>query len=371
MSATTRAPAPSQPTADVPRHAVAPVDFGAATLVLRLGHLSVRLRVRALVVGAALVAVVALTALVCLGLGDFKVSVPDVARALAGDGPEQIRTLILKWRLSRVVLAVLVGIALAVSGAIFQSLTRNPLGSPDIVGFSSGAYTGALFAIILVSAAQATVVAGAMIGGLATALVVYLLAYRRGVQGFRLIVVGIAVTAMLGSANTYLLLHTELWRAQLAAVWGAGSINGMDWSEVTAVGAVLVLALPVAAWLSRRLAALDLGDDAAAALGVRVEPTRLALVVVGVALVAVPSALTGPIQFVALAAPHIARRLTRGDGAQLAASALVGAALILVCDAVAQHLFAPVILPVGLVTIVLGGAYLTWLLTRQARKELS
>ena len=199
---------------------------------------------------------------------------------------------------------------------------------------------------------------------------VYLLAYRRGVQGFRLIVVGIAVTAMLGSVTTYLLTHTDLWRAQLAAIWGVGSINGMDWDEARPIALLVALCLPTVLLLGRRLSALDLGDDAAAGLGVRVELVRLSLVLFGVALVAVPSVLAGPIQFVALASLHIARALTRGTGALILPSALVGAFLLIGCDVIAQHVFAPMILPVGLVTIVLGGAYLCWLIARQARREL-
>ncbi len=344
--------------------------LGRGSLVWRAGPASARFRTRTAVVGLVLVALLLLTSPIALGMGSFQVSVPDVVRALFGQGPQAIQTLVVKWRLSRVVLALLIGVALGASGAVFQSLTRNPLGSPDIVGFGSGAYTGAVVAIILVDPSQASIVTGALIGGLLTAAAVYLLAYRQGVQGFRLIVVGIAVTAMLGSATTYLLLHTDLWRAQLAAIWGAGSINGMDWSEVRAVGALLLVSLPAVLVLGRRLSVLELGDDAAAGLGVRVEAVRLGLVLFGVALVAVPSALAGPIQFVALASPHIARALTRGAGAQVVPSALVGAVLMIGCDVIAQHLFAPMILPVGLVTIVLGGAYLTWLIARQARREL-
>lgn len=340
------------------------------SLVWRAGVASVRFRARTAGACVVLVALVVLIAVVALGLGSFQVSAPDVVRALFRQGPQAIQTLVVKWRLSRVVLALLIGVALGASGAVFQSLTRNPLGSPDIVGFSSGAYAGAVVAIILVDLNQASVVTGALIGGLLTAAVVYLLAYRQGVQGFRLIVVGIAVTAMLGSATTYLLVHTDLWRAQLAAIWGAGSINGMDWDEVRAIGVLLLVSLPAVLLLSRRLSILELGDDAAAGLGVRVEAVRLGLVLFGVALIAVPSALAGPIQFVALASPHIARALTRGTGALVVPSALVGAFLMIGCDVIAQHLFAPMILPVGLVTIVLGGGYLTWLIARQTRREL-
>ena len=348
-----------------------PPDFGCRVVVLRAAGLSGRLHFRVVVVGLLITGPLVLAGLVALGLGDFQVSVPDVVRALLGQGPQQIQTLVVDWRLSRVVLAVLIGIALGISGAIFQSLTRNPLGSPDVIGFSSGAYTGTLVAMIFIGTSQKSMVAGGLIGGIATALAVYLLAYKRGVHGFRLIVVGIAVTAMLGSLNVYLLLHTELWRAQMAAVWGAGSINGLDWSEVRAMALTLLVVVPFTLGLSRRMEVVEMGDDAAAALGVHVERVRLALVILGVILVAVPTTVAGPITFVALAAPHLARRLTRGSGVQLLPSAAMGAALMVVCDLVALHAFAPVILPAGLVTVVLGGAYLAWLIAANRRKEIA
>ena len=347
------------------------VDFGRRTVVIRAASMSVRLSFRTVAVGVVLIALTLLACLFGLGFGSFQVSVPDVAKALLGQGPEIIQTLVVKWRLSRVVLAVLIGLALGLSGAIFQSLTRNPLGSPDVVGFSTGAYTGTLIAIVFIGTSQGLMIGGALVGGIATALGVYLLAYKRGVHGFRLIVVGIALTAMLGSVNSYLLLNSELWQAKMAAVWGAGSINGLDWSEVRVVAIALAIVVPPTLLLSRQMNAMEMGDDASAALGIRVEPIRLALVVLGVALIAVTSAFAGPIAFVALAAPHIARALTRGTGALLVPSAIVGAALLVVCDIIAQWIFEPIILPVGLVTIVLGGAYLVWLLSRQTRREYS
>jgi len=337
-------------------------------LVLRVGPYCVRTSLRAAVVSVAMVVVLVLVSLVALGIGSFQVSVPDVVRALLGEGPEQVRTVV-QWRLSRVVLAVLVGFGLGVSGAVMQSLTRNPLGSPDVIGFGTGAYTGALLAIVFVSASQAVTVPAALVGGMVTALLIYLLAYRRGVHGLRLIVVGIAVTAMLTAANGYLLLHTTLWRAQMAAIWGAGSINGLDWGDVRLVGITTLVALPFVLVLGRSLQQLELGDDAAAQLGVAVEPVRLALLLLSVALVAVSTAVAGPITFVALAAPHLARSVLRVSGVHLVPAGLTGAIVLLVCDVVGQHVLAPVILPVGLVTVVLGGAYLAWLLARGNRKE--
>lgn len=338
-------------------------------LVLRAGErASTRTMLRVFAVTALLAALAAACAVIALGLGEMRVSAADVVRALVADAGPALETVIVQWRLPRVLLGLVFGLALGLSGAIFQSLTRNPLGSPDVIGFDAGAYSGAVLSIIAVSS-TALVIPSALAGGIATALAVYLLAYRRGVHGFRLIVVGIAVTALLGSANTYLLLKANLWTAQMAAVWAAGSLNGLDWGDARNGIAVIAVLLVPLLWLGRRLRMLELGDDAAAALGVAVEPVRLALVVVGVSLTAVVTALAGPIPFVALVAPQLARRLTRAPGVQLVPSAAMGALLLVSCDAVALNV-PPQALPVGLMTIVLGGAYLVWLLVAQSRKEM-
>lgn len=337
-------------------------------LVVRAGErLSLRASARSVGVSAVLLLFALTVAVVSLGLGEVRISAVDVVRTFVGDTGRVVETVVMEWRLPRVGLALMFGTALGLGGAIFQSLTRNPLGSPDVIGFDAGAYTGALLTILTVGS-TALVIPGAVIGGVVTALLVYLLAYRRGVQGFRLIVVGIALTAMLGSLNTYLLLKADLWAAQMAALWGAGSLNGMDGQDALRAGVTLtVIAVPLL-WSGPRLRHLELGDDAARALGLDVERTRLSLIVGGTALTATVTALAGPIAFVSLAAPQLARRLTRAPGVQLVPSAAMGAFLLVTCDAVALHAF-PAILPVGLITIVLGGTYLVWLLLVQVRKE--
>lgn len=337
--------------------------------VVRAGGLvSLRLRCRSLLVVTALVVLALVVAVVALGVGEIQVSAVDVVRALVSDAHPVVETLVVEWRLPRVLLAVMFGAALGVAGAIFQSLTRNPLGSPDVIGFDAGAYTAAVASIVLVGG-TALVVPASVAGGVATALLVYLLAWRRGVQGFRLIVVGIAVTAMLGAFNAYLLLKADLWQAQVAAIWAAGSLNGLSWHEVRIVAVVYAVALVPTVWLARPLRALELGDDAAAALGVRVEQARIALLVIGIVWSATVTAYAGPITFVALAAPQMARRLTRAPGVQLVPAAALGALLVLVCDLLALNAF-PAVVPVGLVTLVGGGGYLVWLLLVQSRKEL-
>ena len=318
----------------------------------------------------ALLAVAAVVfALIALGTGDFPLSIPEVVQAMFATDGGFATTIVLEWRLPRVLAALAFGAAMGVAGAIFQSLTRNPLGSPDIIGFSTGSYTGALIVITLVGDAYLSTAVGALLGGLATAFVVYLLAYRRGVQGFRLIIVGIAVTAMLHGLNTWMLLKAETEVAMTASIWGAGSLGLIGWQQAVPAFVALAVLVPFVIILSGPMRQLEIGDDAAKAHGVRVEPARLALLVVGVALTAVVTASTGPIAFVALAAPQIAHRLTRSAGLPLVGSALTGAVLLLVADFVAQHLL-PNAVPVGLVTIVSGGIYLIALLIHEARKRL-
>ncbi|MCS5733726.1 FecCD family ABC transporter permease [Herbiconiux daphne] len=348
----------------------AAVDFGTRTVVLRRGPFSVRFRIRTLVMCAALAVVTLAVAVLALCLGDLPLTVPEVVSAFAGQQSGIVETVVLEWRLPRVLASVVFGAALGVSGAIFQSLTRNPLASPDIIGLSAGSYAGGLVVIILAGAAGGSlpVAGGAIVGGLVAAALVYLLAYRRGVQGFRLIVVGIGISAMLEALSIYLVLRAKLEVAMAAAIWGAGSLNSVGWSQFVPAFAVIAVTFVALGALSRPMRQLELGDDAARSLGSRVEPARLGLVVCAVALTALVTAAAGPIAFVALAAPQIAQRLTRTAGIALVPSAFLGALVLAVSDILAQHAL-PAPLPVGLVTVVIGGAYLTWLLIHEARRR--
>ncbi|MEU4835419.1 iron chelate uptake ABC transporter family permease subunit [Streptosporangium sp. NPDC023615] len=328
---------------------------------------SMRLAVRTAVVCAALVAVAAVVAVLALGTGEFALSPGEVVRVLTGQETGFARLIVLDWRMPRVLLALLVGAALGLSGAVFQSLLRNPLGSPDVIGFDTGAYTGVLIMMAFVGRDHWLTATGALVGGLITAAAVYLLAFRRGVLGLRLIIVGIGVSAILASLNQWLIIKVDLRTAYAAALWGRGSLNDLRWQQVPpvlcAVGVLCLLLLALGA----RLRVMELGEEAATSLGVRSEPTRLAYLAVGVALTAVATATAGPVSFVALAAPQIAARLTRAPGIALAPAALAGAVLLLVGDFLAVRLFSPTQLPVGVVTVSLGGAYFAWLLARQAR----
>lgn len=332
------------------------------------GRVSARFDLQAVAATLALLGIALAVAMLTLLGGEYPIAVPDVLRALLGGADGRVHMVVVEWRLPRTALALLLGAALGMSGAIFQSLTRNPLGSPDIIGFDAGAYAGALIVIILLGGGFYAIAGGALAGGLLTALLVYALAYRRGVQGFRLIIVGIGVAAMLASLNTWMLLRAKLDVAMAAAVWGAGTLNGLGLDRLVPAALVLAVLIPLALLMGRAMAQLELGDDAAQAMGVSAERTRLGLLVLGVALTATVTATAGPIGFVALSAPQLARRVTGTAGVSMLPSAAMGALLLVSADFVAQRAFAPAQLPVGIVTVSLGGVYFIWLLLREARK---
>lgn len=337
-------------------------------LPIRLFGLSIRVEVRALVT-----TIVAL--LLALAIGAWSLTVgsaglgpADVIAALRGEASEATARIILEWRMPRIVFALLGGAALAVGGAVFQSITRNPLGSPDVIGFSTGAYTGALLVALFATGSALGTSLGALAGGIGTGLAVYLLAYRRGVTGMRIIVVGIGVSLFLGAFNTWVLTTMRLEQAISAASWGAGSLNDIAWTHTVPVIVALVVTFPVVLLLQADMRTLELGDDAGRGLGVRAEPVRMWLLLLGVALVAVVTASAGPIAFVALAAPQLAMRVAATPGVRILPAAAFGALLLTVSDLVARTVIAPAQLPVGVVTLCFGGAYLVWLLATFGRK---
>ncbi|WP_079047398.1 iron chelate uptake ABC transporter family permease subunit [Streptomyces changanensis] len=360
---------PSAPAAPAPTAASgAPA---AATRTVRAvrtrGGLSVRVEPRALAVCVLLLALILAAAVVLIGSGDFPVAPADVVATLLGDGTPVQEFVVRDLRLPRALVAVLVGAGLAIGGAVFQTITRNPLGSPDMLGISQGSIVGALGVIVLFQGDATAVAAGGLVGGVLTGAAVYLFAYKRGVHGFRLVLIGIGAAAMLTAVIHYLITKANLVDATRAVVWMTGSLEGRDWTQFWPLLAVSAVLVPVVLAYGRPLRMLEMGDDAAYALGVRVERVRMVLLVSAVLLVASATAAAGPIVFVALSAPQLARRLTRSPGPNLAASALMGAAVLLVADLVATNAFGERRLPVGVVTGVVGGAYLLWLLVSERR----
>lgn len=328
-----------------------------------------RWALRSVIVAAMLLVVLAGLVVAALMVGDYPIGPGQVVGAIFGtEHNALINFYVVDLRAPRVVLAVLVGIALGVSGAIFQSVTGNPLGSPDITGFSVGAATGALLQILLFQGGPVAIALGAVGGGLATGAVVYFLARTRGMSGTRFVLVGIGVSFILQGVNSLLVVQADLTSAQTAAQWLAGSLNATTWGETYAMLAVVILAIPACVLLTGPMNMMESRDELAVGLGVNVARRRRELLAVGVVLVAVSVAATGPIAFVALAAPQVARRIAKGPSASLGLAGLTGAVLVVASDIAAQRLFAPTQLPVGVITGSLGGAYLIWLLIREWRR---
>ncbi|MEV0620140.1 iron chelate uptake ABC transporter family permease subunit [Nonomuraea sp. NPDC050404] len=330
-------------------------------------RVSLRLNVRPLVVCVFLAVAAAALGLVALALGDYPIPLAELPSLLTGGGHGGDRFIVVGLRLPRLLCGLLIGAGLGASGAIFQSLTRNPLASPDIIGFTTGAATGGILVIVLLAGDSGQVAIGALIAGAVVSLLVYVMSFKRGVQGYRLILMGIAMTSVLVSVNSYLLTRAELEIAANAQRWLIGSLNGVAWTDVGVLMVVPVVLLPLAMLMGGRLRLLELGDEHARGLGLSVERTRLGLVLVSVSMTAVATAAAGPIAFVALAAPQLARRLTRTGGEGLASSALMGALLLVGADIAAQWVLPGVQLPVGILTGVIGGLYLVLLLTSQWR----
>ncbi|MFR9806547.1 FecCD family ABC transporter permease [Pseudonocardia sp. RS010] len=337
--------------------------------VLRLGGFIVRVHRRAAVVSTAALVVAVLTLVASLVFGDYPLPLSDVLTVLAGGEGATRRGAYVVWqlRMPRALGAIMIGAAFGLSGAIVQRLVRNPLASPDVVGINAGAAVVAVVLVVFFAAGPLPTALGAAAGALGTASLVYLLSRRRGISGYRLVLIGIGVTAALTSVIAYVLNVANVYIAEQAAIWLSGSLIGRSWGHVLPVVAVVAVGIPVALRLAAALRTLELGDDLAVALGTRAERARGALLLVAVVLAAAATAAAGPIAFVALAAPQITRRLVHGRGLALVASAAVGGALLGVADFVARRVLAPVELPVGVLTAVLGAPLLVWLLARENR----
>lgn len=343
---------------------VQPLPLGA----YRAGRLSIVATRRYLLVCLALVVLALVAGVVSVLFGEIQMSMPRLWVTLRGDGNGLEQYLVFDSRLPRVVSALVIGAALGLSGAIFQTVSRNPLGSPDVIGFETGASTGGLIALLVLGTGFAGASIGAVTGGVTTAIVVYLLAMTNGVDGLRLVLIGVGAGMLLLSVNSMLIVQANIYDAQAAGGWLVGTLAGAGWSELRwlAIGIGLLAAAALA--LSRSLLLSELSDDSSASLGQRTGRVRLAAIVVGVLLSSLAVAAAGPIVFVALTAPQIARRLTGASGPNLLAAALMGSLLLVLSDHAARELFQPRQVPVGVVTGFLGGIFLAWLLTREWRK---
>lgn len=327
-------------------------------------------------IGRQRLTVAVLTLLVCLlflltlVLGQSFTPPSEVMRVLLGEEVAGASFLVGTLRLPRAVLLLLAGLGFGMGGVVFQIMLRNPLASPDIIGITSGASAAAVFALVVLSLSGPAVSIIAVVAGLGVALLIYALAARNGVAGTRLILVGIGVSAMLHSVTAYILSSAPAWNLQEALRWLTGSVNG---AQIADTGPLL-LALVVFGGLllahRRDLEALRLGDDTAAALGVRLARTRIAVIFAAVGMIATVAAVTGPIAFISFLAGPIAARLIGAGGSLLFPSALVGAVLTLAGDYTGQFLL-PNRYPVGVVTGALGAPYLLYLIVRINRSGRS
>ncbi|KAA9087111.1 FecCD family ABC transporter permease [Microbacterium radiodurans] len=324
-----------------------------------------RRRRRLLVVGGLAIAVAA-TYLLSLMVGQTFYTPAEVWGVITGQTVPGASFTVGELRLPRATVALLTGLCFGMGGAVFQTMLRNPLASPDIIGVNAGASAAAVVGIVFLSLDPTSVSFVATVGALVTAMAIYLLAYKDGGAGARFILIGIGVAAIFNSVVSYVLSRAAEWDLQAAMRWITGNLNGSSWEQAAPLALTMLVVVPVLLWLTRDLELMRLGDDAAAGLGVPVERRRILLIVAAVALLAFATAAAGPISFVAFLSGPIAARLLGPVGSPVLAAGLFGSLLVLVADLVAQYLLG-LRLPVGVVTGVLGAPYLILLLIRSSR----
>ncbi|UEL30555.1 iron chelate uptake ABC transporter family permease subunit [Pseudarthrobacter sp. L1SW] len=330
---------------------------------------------RTAILAAAVVVLFAVSVL----LGSYTVTIPDffkilIAHLTGGEKIPGASFIVMENKLPRAVIGTLIGLAFGLAGALFQTMLRNPLASPDIIGISYGASAAAVVAIVIFGASGAAVSGAALAGALGVAALIYAISSGNGrgdAAGNRLILSGVGIAAALHAVVSFLMTRADIRTAADALVWLNGSLNSASWDRAGVLALALLVLLPATAAIAGPLRILELGPDAAAGLGIRVGATRLAVVVVAVALAAVATAAAGPVSFVAFLAGPIARRFA--GKASLPASALVGALIVLAADYAAANL-APLlldgtVLPVGVITGALGAPFLLWLLVTANRKD--
>ncbi|OKJ44888.1 FecCD family ABC transporter permease [Streptomyces sp. CB01580] len=337
-------------------------------LLLRVGR-NVALPVRRVspLAALALFVLLVVAAVATLSLGRLGIPLADLAGAVTGGAEGKNAFVLERLRGPRLTVAVGTGAALGLSGALFQSVTRNPLGSPDVIGLASGAGAGAAIAALLF---PGSVPAG--LGALLGAVLAMALVHVSTGTGFRnparLVIAGIGVAAI-GTAITQYVVHAmERDRAAVLAAYVNGSLSARSWDDATTIWLVLLVVAPFTALVSRRLDIGEMGDDIAGALGSEPRGTKTAGVVLAIVLSAGAVVVAGPIAFISLTAPQIAKRLTRVSGPHLMLSALTGALLLVLADLCAQQLPLFDSLPVGIYTMAIGGLYLGRLLVREWRR---
>jgi iron complex transport system permease protein len=317
-------------------------------------------------------ALVAFAGLVAnVGYGEYPVPPLDVVRTLLGieTGEVQYEFIINTLRLPRALVAVLVGAALAVSGAILQGLTRNDLAAPDIVGVNAGAGLAAVTLIVALPSVPAAYLPPAAFGGaFIVAALLYVLAWRGNSSPMRLILIGVGLSAVATALTTFMITFGDIYQVSQALVWLTGSVYGRSWEQIWSLLPWLAVCMPLAFLSSRHLNTLNLGDDVARGLGSRVELERGVLLLASVALAASAVATAGTIGFIGLMSPHIARRLVGPSyGGLLPTAAMTGGMLVVLADLLGRTMFAPIEIPCGIVTAAVGAPFFLYLLYRNRK----
>ncbi|GAA1991682.1 iron chelate uptake ABC transporter family permease subunit [Isoptericola halotolerans] len=329
---------------------------------------TLRHRRLALVLGSLAALVVVLAAL-GLTLGAASLTPGRALLAVVGVGDAGDLFVVHRLRLPRVAAALLAGAAFGLAGALFQSTLRNPLASPDILGIASGASLGAVTVLLGLGLTGAAVSAGAFVGAATIAVLIWFFAWRQGLHSIRFVLVGVGFAYLASSLLAWMLASADQRDAATALVWTVGSVADVRGPALTVLGVGLVVLAAAVAALARWQGPLALGDDHARGLGVATDAARVTTLLVAVALVALATATVGPLAFVALVAPAIARRLVDDGGPALSVSVATGATLVLAADIVAQHGLLGVSAPTGIVTGLVGAPYLLWLLATHERRS--
>ena len=333
----------------------------------RWQNISSRFQLR--VIWMSLGAIIVITILAGVGLivGDYPIPASKAIATALWDRNGEYDFIVNSLRFPRIIVAILAGMCFASSGLIFQSLINNPLVSPDIIGINSGAAVLAV-AILAAGGNIQYLPWAAFLGALLTAALIYLLSWKRGISATRLVLIGIGINAVLGAIITYITIKYPIERVIAAARWQAGTLFGATWDDARTLSIGLLLLLPPAFFLTTRLRILQLGDETAITIGSKIERDRLALLAVASLLAALAVSVVGPLGFVALIVPQAARLLLGSiTGGVLIFTALLGGFFLLGADLIAQRLFAPVMLPAGVITATFGGPYFLYLLARYNR----
>ncbi|GAK02204.1 ABC-type Fe3+-siderophore transport system, permease 2 component [Geomicrobium sp. JCM 19037] len=322
---------------------------------------------RRAVVTSALFLLVLMLCTAMLMLGNTIYPVQDVVRVLLGEEIAGMMFAIETIRLPRMLAGLLAGIAFGIAGNTFQTMLRNPLANPDILGITAGSTVAALVCILLLQTSRATVSVSAIIAGLVTVVVIYFLSRGNGFSIGRLVLVGIGIQAILSATILYLLMIGAQEDLPNAMRWMSGSLNGVQMHQLVPLAISMIVCIPLLVFTGRHLLMLELGESAALSLGVQTDRTRIVLIVASVIMLALATAVTGPIAFVAFLSGPIAKRLTGEGSPSIIGSGLVGATLVLGADLLGQFAF-DVRYPVGVITGMMGAPFLLYLLIRMNRR---